>query len=130
MDSLMIAIISACVSLAVALLTAWTMRKNEIALRNRQLKEEHYTKLLAGISNAVDDTSAHDYVVARNRIWVAADENVVRALLEYEKVAKPGVDHADFEKAYTKLVQEMRKDLGIRDKNLPQLHLRSTHKPK
>lgn len=128
MENLTTAIISAMVSLSVAVITAWAMRKNEIALRNKQLKEDYYTKLLEGISKAADNDSAEDYVFYRNRIWIAASEDVVHALLKYESIAVPGSDDVVFQEAYSNLIAAMRKDLGIRDKNLPKLHLRSARK--
>lgn len=128
MENLVAAIISATVSLLVAIITVYAMRRNEIALQNKRLKEDYYAKLLEGISQSTGSNPPDEYVLQRNKIWVAASENVIRALLAYEDVTYPGANPETFHEYYSKLVAAMRKDLGIKDKNLPQLHLRSTHK--
>jgi hypothetical protein len=130
MENLVIAIISAAVSLLVPVITVRAMRRNEIILQNKRLKEDYYAKLLEGISLATDDKPLKEYVLNRNKIWVAASEDVIQALLSYEEIVKPDVDMQVFQEAYSKLVATMRKDLGMKDKKLPLLHLRVANKGK
>ena len=67
------------------------------------------------------------YTLHRDKMFIVASEDVVKAMLRYEDAAvgKPSVDH---DKYLTLLVIAIRKDLKIRDKSFPQIYLKASKK--
>lgn len=67
------------------------------------------------------------YALHRDKMFIVASEEVVKALLLYEEAAvgKPSTDHDEY---LTLLVIAIRKDLKIRDKSFPQIYLKASKK--
>lgn len=124
---LVIAIVGAASAILVSLFGALLANRNNIRLQTRKLKEEHYIVFLEALHHLASDNNQkehiNNYVLKRDKLFLIANENVIRKLFEYEEnaVGKPPIQHDQY---LTALITEIRKDLGIYDKNLPTLHLK------
>lgn len=123
---LYISIIGALVAVSVAILGAILANRNNIDLQLRKLVEDHYTAYidaLQALASYNGKQEIKDYTSTRNKLLLIASDDVVISLLEYEKygVGKSSEEH---DKYLTSLYKAMRKDLNIKSKNLPILHLR------
>ena len=123
---LVIAIIGAVISISVAILGAVLSLRSSIALKNRTLKEDHYTQYIAAVhhlaSSNKSSTALSNYAKARNKLLIIANEQVVNALLVYEEkaVGKPCDRHDEY---LTILIKAIRRDLRLKDKNFPTIRL-------
>ena len=125
--TLLISILGALSAIAVSLIGALLTNRNSIILQTRKLKEDHYVAYLEALHHLAAQNSNRDatdkYVLARDKLFLIASENVIRKMLDYENegVGKPSDKHDLF---LTELIKAIRIDLKINDKNLPQLNLK------
>lgn len=125
-----VAIIAGLFSISVSLLGTIFLNLSNTKLQTRKLKEEHYVRYMEALHNlAVDNNDSEalkEYTLHRDKIFIVANEKVVKAILKYEAegVGKNSNKHDDY---LTNIVKEIRKDLNIRDKNYPQINLKKSN---
>lgn len=123
---LTIALIGAVISVIIAVLGAVLSLRSNIVLKNRALKESYYTRYIGALHNLASDNKSSqalaDYTKVRNEILIIANEQVVNALLVYEEkaVGKTCDRHDEY---LTTLIEAIRRDLGLKDKNFPRIRL-------
>jgi len=130
-STLLISIIGAISAILVSLFGAWLANRNSIVLQTRKLKENHYIAYIEALHNNMTDdetlTNVKDYVFARDKLLLIANEKVIKKLLRYENegIGK-GVDiHDSF---LTELIKAIRVDLKIRDKDYPMIYMKTWKK--
>lgn len=128
---IVIAIITGLFSICVAIFSFVFINVNNEKLQTRKLKEEHYVKYLESVHKLAEDNSNLDalknYTLHRDKMFIVANEKVIKAMLSYEDVAQ-GKDIDKHNRYLTKLIIEIRKDLNIHDKNFPQIYLKAYKK--
>lgn len=124
---IIIAIIGAATSLSIAVFGALYLNVNNVKLQNRKLKEEHYVNYITALhllaENNNDEKAIENYTLHRDKIFIIASNEVIKAILKYEKygVGQPPVQH---DTLLTQIYQFIRKDLKIKDKDFPRLSLK------
>jgi hypothetical protein len=123
---LYVSIVGAFVAILVSVIGAILSYKYSINLQTRKLKEEHYIVFFESLHNLAATNSKEatiQYTFARDKLFLVASELVVKKLLEYEKnyVGKISTEH---DKGLTELIKAIRKDLKLKNKGLPTLHLK------
>ncbi len=128
---IVVAIIAGLFSICVAIFGALFINISNHKLQTRKLKEEHYVRYLEAVHNLAEDNKSvqalKEYTLHRDKMFIVANEKVVKAMLEYEDVAV-GKQSDAHDKYLTRLIIEIRKDLGIRDKSYPQIYLKASKK--
>ena len=123
---LMICIIGAISAIIISFIGAWLANKNSIILESRKLKELHYVGFIEALHNlATNDTNKEfiqRYTFARDKMFIIASENVITRLLAFEKNLITDKNKHDY--YLTELIKEIRRDLKLKDKNFPQIHLK------
>lgn len=125
--NLYISIIGAIVAILVSLIGAILSNKNNIILQTRKLKEEHYIAYIEALHNLAannDDINAiHEYTYMRDKLLLIANEDVIIKLIRYENeaVGRFSEKHDEY---LTELYKSIRKDLKLKNKNLPILNLK------
>lgn len=121
---LYISLIGAIVAVIVALLGAILANKNSIILQTRKLKEEHYLLFIEALHNlATDNKNLNKYVFARDKLLLIASEDVIIELFKFENeaIGKSSKIHDEY---LTNLLKAIRKDLKLKNKNIPILNLK------
>ncbi len=127
---IIISILGAASAIIVSIIGAWLANKNSITLQTRKLKENHYVRFMEALHELAATNSKEaikNYVFARDKLFLIANENVIKKIIDYEEkgVAKPPKIH---DKYLTELIKEIRKDLKIKDKHFPQVYLKKGEK--
>ncbi len=128
---IVVAIIAGLFSISVSIFGAVFINVNNVKLQTRKLKEEHYVRYIESVHNLAEDNSSakalKEYTLHRDKMFIVASERVITAMLEYEEkaVGKKCDEHDEY---LTKLVEEIRKDLSIRDKSFPRIYLKASKK--
>lgn len=119
-----ISIIGALTAIVVSIIGAVLANRNSIVLQGRKLKEDHYIAYIEALHNLASENKSLDftkkYTFARDKMFIIADEKVIVSMIEYEKHV--GTEQHDY--YLTQLIKAIRKDLKIKDRNLPLLQLR------
>ena len=123
---IIIAIIGAATSLSIAVFGAIYLNVNNVKLQNRKLKEEHYVNYITALhllAENNDKKTMENYTLHRDKIFIIASNEVINAILEYEKygVGQPSAQHDAF---LTQIYTSIRKDLKIKDKDFPTISLK------
>lgn len=124
---LFISIIGATTAIFVSLIGAWLANKNSIKLQTRKLKEEHYVQYVEALHNMATENNnkqlIKNYVFARDKLFLIANENVIKKMLLYENEAV-GKENNLHDNYLTELIKEIRIDLYIKDKSFPTIYLK------
>src|SRR5580698_9100639 len=119
-----ISIIGATAAITVSVIGAFLANRNSIVLQTRKLKEEHYVAYIEALHNlGVDKDTKHNYVFARDKLFIVASEDVIKKMLQLEKETfeKPN----ELQDLYlTELIKSIRTDLKLKDKKFPQVGLK------
>ncbi len=124
---IIISLLGACTAIVVSIIGAWLADRNGIILQIRKLKEEHYVSYIEALHNlAASNTHPNmlkQYVFSRDKLFLIANEEVIKKMLAYEEeaVGKESKVHDEY---LTELIKAIRKDLRIRDKNFPLVYLK------
>jgi hypothetical protein len=125
--TLLISIIGAIVAIVVSLIGARLANRNSIILQTRKLKEEHYIAYIEALHNLAaenDSSECHkNYVLARDKLFLIASENVIKSMLLYE-VEAVGKQNDLHDKYLTDLVKSIREDLKLSNKDFPIIYLK------
>jgi DNA polymerase elongation subunit (family B) len=119
---LLIAVIGALTSVIIAIVGACLSIRQNIYIKNRQLKEEHYINYITCLHKLMSDNESkiakENYTLARDTLFLVANENVVKSIIEYEEknVGKVCALHDQY---LTNIVKAIRNDLKIKDSNYP-----------
>ena len=128
---IVVAIIAGLFSICVAIFGSVFINLNNVKLQTRKLKEDHYVRYIESVHNLAEDNknvqALKEYTLHRDKMFIVASEKVVKAMLEYENVAV-GKNSSEHDKYLTNLVIEIRKDLSIRDRSYPLIHLKASKK--
>lgn len=128
---IVLAIIAGLFSICVAIFGAVFVNLNNTKMQTRKLKEEHYVKYIESVHNLAEDnkstTALKEYTLHRDKMFIVANEKVVRAMLAYEEAAVGKISN-EHDKYLTELIKEIRKDLSIKDKSYPQIYLKASKK--
>ncbi len=128
---IVVAIIAGLFSICVAIFGSVFININNAKLQTRKLKEEHYVRYLEAVHNLAEDNKSMQalkaYTLHRDKMFIVASEEVVKAMLTYEEAAV-GKASDEHDKYLTKLVVAIRKDLKIRDRSFPQIYLKASKK--
>ena len=131
---ILIAIIAGFFSVLVAILGSVFIGSNNTKIQNRKLKEENYVKYIESLHNYVDNPdslkAAEEYTLYRSKMFITANEKVVKAMLKYESVSNSMLKDEKHDEYLTAFVKSIRQDLGIKDKAYPQIQFRVTNKGK
>lgn len=96
---IVVAIIAGLFSICVAIFGSVFININNAKLQTRKLKEEHYVRYLEAMHNIAEDNKSIQalkaYTLHRDKMFIVASEDVVKAMLLYEDAAvgKPSLDH-------------------------------------
>lgn len=127
--AIIISILGTITAVTVSIIGAFLANRNSVILQIRKLKEEHYVAYIEALHCLVGDNKSplflEKYVLARNKLFLIASENVIKKLLEYEEEAV-GKETSLHDVYLTKLVSEIRKDLRIKDKSFPDIYLKKS----
>jgi hypothetical protein len=122
-----ISIIGAATAVIVSVIGAFLANRNSIVLQTRKLKEEHYVAYIEALHNMATENGSKEliknYVFTRDKLFLIANEKVIKKLLLYEEEAV-GKENKLHDKYLTDLVKEIRKDLKIKDKDFPTIYLK------
>ncbi len=128
---IVVAIIAGLFSICVAIFGSVFINISNTKLQTRKLKEEHYVRYLEAVHNLAEDNSSvnalKEYTLHRDKMFIVANENVIKAMLAYENKAV-GISNKLHDEYLTLLVIEIRKDLKIKDKNFPTIYLKKSKK--
>ena len=122
-----ISIIGALAAITVSVIGAYLANRNSIVLQTRKLKEEHYVAYFEALHDMAAENENKElvkkYVFARDKLFLIANEKVIKSMLLYEEdaVGKQNILHDEY---LTNLVKEIRKDLKIQDKDFPKIYLK------
>lgn len=123
---IIVAIIGAGASVAVAVLGAIYLNISNIQMQNRKLKEEHYINYITAIhllaAKNTDKEMLKNYTLHRDKMFIIASEEVVRAITKYETEAV-GKINDKHDLLLTQIYIAIRKDLRIKDKDYPTISL-------
>ena len=126
---LFISIIGASSAITVSVIGAFLANKNSIVLQTRKLKEEHYVSYFEAVHNLAENDAdvIKKYVLARDKLFLIASEDVIRKMIKYEEEGMQ--KGSDIHDTYlTELIKSIRKDLKIRDRNFPKVYLKKSTK--
>ncbi len=129
--NLYISIIGAIVAVLVSIIGAILAKNNNIILQTRKLKEEHYIAYIEALHNLAannnDATTVREYAYMRDKLLLIASEDVIVKLIKFENEAI-GKYCEKQDEYLTELYKSIRKDLKLKNKNLPILNLVSYSK--
>lgn len=124
---IIISFIGATTAVTVSIFGALLANRNSIILQTRKLKEQHYVAYIEALHNLVSEVKNKEliksYVLARDKLFLIASEEVIKRMLLYEEEAV-GKDNDLHDKYLTELIKEIRKDLKIKDRNFPTIYLK------
>jgi hypothetical protein len=122
-----VTIISAIVAIFVSVLGYFISHRHNIILQTRKLKETYYIAFIEAIHELAahnDNRKALDnYVRARDKLLIIADEDVIVSLLKYEEEAV-GKDPGTHDELLTMLLKAIRADLKLKNNKLKRLYLK------
>ena len=126
--AIIISILGAASAITVSFLGAWFANKNSMILQTRKLKEEHYITYIEALHELAATNSKEavgKYVFARDKLFLIANERVIKKMLKYEEeaVGKQNDLHDHF---LTELIKEIRKDLNLNDRDFPKIYLKKS----
>ena len=123
---LFISLLGAVVAISVAILGAILTNRNNIRLQKSKLKEEHYIAYISALhcvaTDAQNEDFKNEFTRSRDELMLIANVDVINKLLEYERTLQnegPGPQS----EAYTNLIKAFRKDLKLKNNDLPLLSL-------
>lgn len=121
---LIIPLIGAIVAIIVSIIGAYLANRNSIVLQTRKLKESHYINYITALhyytaSNGTDKVAAAKYTETRNVIFAIASTEVSVNIIEFEKHSFGSSDPEKFNSYLTELIKSIRKDLKLKNKNMP-----------
>ena len=124
---IIISVIGALTAIIVASVGAFLANRNSNILQLRKLKEAHYVSYIEALHNLGAENqkkeSIQNYTYYRDKLFIIANEEVIRNILKYEEeaVGKPNDLHDEY---LTEVVKSIRKDLKIKDKKFPTIYLK------
>ena len=122
--TIFISILGALSAIVVSLIGARLANRNSIILQIRKLKEDHYTAYIEAVHNLAADNDNEEcmknYVLARDKLLIIANEKVINNIFVYEKEGVGNVSDLH-DKYLTDIIVAIRTDLKIKDKNFPQV---------
>ena len=123
---ILISILGAASAITVSIIGAWLANKNSLILQTRKLKEEHYVAYIEALHNLAGSSNkevVEKYVLARDKLFLIANENVIKKMLQYEEkaVGKQNDLHDEF---LTELIKAIREDLKLKNKDFPTIYLK------
>ena len=126
---IVISVFGAISAIIVAIIGAVLSNKNSNILQLRKLKEEHYISYIEALHNLAANNSSKDaiieYTYHRDKLLIIGSEEVVKSILRYENEAV-GKETGRHDEYLTYIVKAIRKDLKIKDKNFPQVYLKTS----
>ncbi|MBS9464388.1 hypothetical protein KIM67_18345 [Flagellimonas sp. 389] len=128
---LLISILGAVSAIIVSLVGAWLANRNSISLQTRKLKEQHYTLYIEALHYLIADNNNENigkYVFARDRLFLIANEDVIKKMIAFEENTNKKVDQRLHDTLLTDLVKSIRKDLRLKDKNFPHIYFKTNKK--
>ncbi|HTA28656.1 MAG TPA: hypothetical protein VK809_12765 [Bacteroidia bacterium] len=125
-----ISIIGALAAITVSVIAALFAIRNSIALQTRNLKEEHYIAYIEALHNNAEYNNTESikrYVLARDKLFLVASEEVVRRIIKYEEegIGKGADIHDDH---LTALIKSIRSDLKLKYKDFPKIYFKTSSK--
>lgn len=128
---LLISIVGALTAILVATIGALLANKNNNIMQIRKLKQEHYISFFESLHNIVahpnEQSFLGKYTFYRDKLFIVASEQVIHALIKYENDGV-GISNPQHDEILTKLVEAIRADLRIKDKDFPIIGLRVANK--
>ena len=125
--SLLISIVGAATAIVVSIIGAWLANRNSIILQTRKLKEEHYVAYIEALHNLMAENSnqesTKDYVFARDKLFLIANEEVIKRMMTYEHETA-GKQNDLHDHYLTELIKAIRVDLQIKDENFPNIYFK------
>lgn len=124
---IIISVLGAISAVIVAVIGAVLSNRNSNMLQLRKLKEEHYISYIESLHNLAANNNSRDaiskYTYHRDKLLIVGSEEVVKCILKYENeaVGKEPNLHDEF---LTDIVKAIRRDLKIKDKSYPKIHLK------
>ena len=125
---IIISLIGSFAAILVAIAGALLTYRNNMALRKKALKEDHYIEYIKSVHNhaAINtQNSLQQYVLSRDKLFIIASEQVIKNILLYESAidTKNNKEHDYY---LTELIKSIRKDLSLGNKNLPLLSFKKS----
>lgn len=117
-----ISIFGALTAVAVSVISALLANRNSISLQTRKLKEDHYIDFIEACHNNGAHNDIEGYTLARDKMFLIAKEIVIKKLLDFESKGI-GQEAEKHDYYLTEMIKEIRKDLGLRDNDFPQISL-------
>lgn len=125
---LTISIIGAVVAIIVSVVGAYLANRNSIILQTRKLKESHYINYVSSLHNlcAYNDNKevVAEYVKARDVLFTVATTEVISRIIEFEHYVDGCKTNDNHDKHLTLVIEAIRKDLKLSNKNLPLLYFK------
>lgn len=124
---IIISVIGAISAVIVAVIGAFITYQHNNDVQIYKLKEEHYILYMEALHNLATNNENEEYIKKytyyRNKLLIVGSESVIKAILKFEKeaVGKKSNLHDEY---LTTLLKEIRKDLKIKDKEYPNIHLK------
>ena len=125
---ILISFIGAFAAILVAITGAFLTYRNNMALRKKALKEDHYIEYIKSVHNhaAINtQNSLQQYVLSRDKLFIIASEQVIKNILLYE-AAIDTKNNKEHDYYLTELIKSIRKDLSLGNKNLPLLSFKKS----
>lgn len=120
----LVAVVPVAGSILTAALSYFFARRQQLGAQWRDSKLNHYKVLLAAISdlavNQVDEDAHKRFALAVNTIALVAPQSVVQSLLAFHdaiRISNTNRTKEEHDHLLTKLVVEIRCDLGLRPKD-------------
>lgn len=125
---LIISIIGATFAIIVSVVGAILANRNSIILQTRKLKESHYINYVSSLHNlcAYNDNKEiiAEYVKARDILFTVATTEVISRIIEFEHHVDGCKANNNHDKHLTLIIEAIRKDLNLSNKNLPLLYFK------
>ncbi len=125
----LISITGAVAAVVISLVGARHNFRYNILLQNRKLKEDHYVAYLEALHNLstqnINREFGEKFVMARSKLLIIADENVIKEMLSYEHNVFGKEDLNQVHDIYlTALITAIRHDLKLVDKDFPKINFK------
>ena len=125
---IIISLIGSFAAILVAIAGALLTYRNNMALRKKALKEDHYIEYIKSVHNhaAINtQNSLQQYVLSRDKLFIIASEQVIKNIL-LDEAAIDTKNNKEHDYYLTELIKSIRKDLSLGNKNLPLLSFKKS----